>query len=246
MQPESPKPAQRLYESVRARVVDRLRSGHWSPGDRIPTEAELASEFGVGIGTIRRAVEELVAEGVLIRRARRGTTVARHTNENSFDMFFSFVDLAGSPIKVSAKLLSFAKERASPEVAAALRLARGARVARIENLRLLDGAPVMLDRIWIPLERFADLSIETFSARRSSIYGYYQEHHGISIVRVVEDLGACSADDSLAQPLELAAGDPLLRIQRTAFTYKDTPIEFRLRHVNSADCRYRSVRGLQD
>jgi GntR family transcriptional regulator len=231
---------------VRTRVVDRLRSGHWAPGDRIPTEAQLAGEFGVGIGTIRRAVEELVAEGVLIRRARRGTTVARHTDEHSFDMYFSFVDAAGRPVKVSAQLLGFKKERASAEVAAALQLERGARVARIENLRLAAGSPLMLDRIWIPLDRFVDLNADAFAARPSSIYGFYQEHYGITIVRVVEDLGACLADDSLAEPLGVEAGEPLLRVQRTAFTYKDTPIEFRLRYVNTAGCQYRNVRGLQD
>ncbi|HEY4066873.1 MAG TPA: GntR family transcriptional regulator [Burkholderiaceae bacterium] len=246
MQTASVKSTQRLYESVRARVVDRLQSGHWSPGDRIPTETQLASEFGVGIGTIRRAVGELVAEGVLVRRARLGTTVARHTDEHSFDLYFSFVDAAGKPVKLSARLLSFKKERASPEVSAALRLEHGARVARIENLRSLNGEPLMLDRIWVPLDRFADLNAELFAARPSSIYRFYQDHFGISVVRVVEDLGACVADPALARPLALAPNDPLLRIQRTGFTYHDTPVEFRLRFVNSAGCQYRNIRGLQD
>ncbi|MBB3181335.1 GntR family transcriptional regulator [Variovorax sp. Sphag1AA] len=246
MQTESAKPNQRLFESVRARVLDRLRSGEWSPGDRIPTEAQLASEFDVGIGTIRRAVEDLVAQGVLIRRARRGTTVAKHTDDHSFDLYFSFVDEAGEPLKLSAQMLGFKKERASPDVSRALRLPQGARVARIDNLRLLDQTPLMVDRIWIPLDRFADLSASTFAARRSSIYRFYQEHYGISVVRVVENLGACVADEALAEPLGIAVGDPLLHIQRTAFTYNDTPIEFRDRYVNSVGCKYQNVRGLQD
>ena len=246
MQPESARPSQPLYESVRARIVDRLRSGHWSPGDRIPTEAQLASEFDVGIGTIRRAVEDLVAEGVLIRRARRGTTVAKHTEDHSFDLYFSFVDPAGQPIKLSARMLGFKKEAASPEAARALRLDRRGRVARIDNLRLLDETPLMLDRIWVPLERFVDLSADKFANRRSSIYGFYQEAFGISVVRVVENLGACIADEALAESLALPVGEALLRIERTAFTYNDSPVEFRTRYVNSAGCQYHNVRGLQD
>jgi GntR family transcriptional regulator len=246
MYPDSVKPAQPLYESVRARVIDRLHSGHWSPGDRLPTEAQLASEFGVGIGTIRRAVEALVAEGVLLRRARRGTTVARHSDEHRFDIYFSFVDATGKPIRLSAELLHFKKEAANPTVAKALRLERRARVARIDNLRLLDGAPLMLDRIWVSLDHFGDLRADQFAARPSSIYGFYQEQYGLSVVRVLEDLGACVADSHLAGVLQIAEGDPLLRIQRTAFTYNDIPIEYRWRYVNSTGCQYRNVRGLQD
>jgi GntR family transcriptional regulator len=245
MQPESTRISQPLYESVRARVVDRLRSGHWAPGDRLPTEPELALEFDVGIGTIRRAVADLVAEGLLIRRARRGTSVAKHTDEHSFDLYFSFVDADGQPVKLKAQLLSFKKERANPDVARALRLERGARVARIENLRLLDDTPMMVDRIWIPLDRFVDLNADAFAARRTSIYGFYQERFGVSVVRVVENLGACSAEEDLAQPLEIAVGDALLRIVRTAYTYNDSPVEFRVRYVNSSGCEYQNVRGLQ-
>jgi GntR family transcriptional regulator len=243
---DSPKPAQRLYESVRARVIERLHSGAWSPGDRIPTEAQLASEYGVGIGTIRRAVEALVAEGVLIRRARLGTTVAKLTDDHRYDLYFSFVDTEGKALKPSARMLSFRREAASAEVINALRVKRGTRVARIDNLRLVGARPIMLDRIWVSLDYFIGLTPEQFTARIGSIYGFYQEKFGVSIVRVVEDLSASPAEDALAKVLAVRAGDPLLCIQRTAYTYNDTPIEFRRRFVASRDCRYRNVRGLQD
>jgi GntR family transcriptional regulator len=243
---DSPKPAQRLYESVRARVIDRLQSGAWSPGGRIPTEAQLAGEFGVGIGTIRRAVEALVAEGVLIRRARLGTTVAKLSDDHRYDLYFSFVDAAGKPIKPTAQMLSFKREAASAEVIAALRVKRGTRVARIDNLRLVEGVPIMLDRIWVSLEYFVGLTPEQFTARIGSIYGFYQEKFGVSIVRVLEDLSASAADAPLADVLDVTVGDALLCVQRTAYTYNDMPIEFRRRFVASKSCRYRNVRGLQD
>jgi GntR family transcriptional regulator len=245
MQTSSARSTQTLYETVRGQVLDRLQSGHWAPGDRIPTETQLALEFGVGIGTIRRAVGDLVTEGVLVRRARLGTSVAKHADGHSFDLYFSFVDAAGQPVRLTSRLLDFRKERAEPDVVDALGLKRGARVARIENLRLLDGHPVMLDRIWIPLDRFEKLDADSFAARTGSIYAFYQERHGVSVVRVVEDLGACPADPGLARPLGVTGKEALLRIQRTAFSYYDAPVEYRLRFVNPAGCRYRNIRGLQ-
>jgi GntR family transcriptional regulator len=237
---------QPLYEIVRAGILDRLRTGEWAAGDKIPTEPQLAAAFGVGIGTIRRAVEELVTERLLIRRARRGTIVAKFADEHAFDEYFNFVDRNGASVKVSARLLRFGKERATPALAAILGLERGARLASVENLRLLDDMPVMLDHLWIPYGVFPDLNADAFAARRGSIYGFYQEHFGISVVRVVEDLGGAVADDKVASALNIAVGAPVLRIERTAYTFKDKPIEFRVRFVESSQCLYRNARGLQD
>lgn len=235
-----------MYEVVRERIHERLHTGRWAAGDRIPTEGELAQEFGVGIGTIRRAVEDLVAEGLLIRRARIGTTVAKLTDTRAFDMFFSFVDAEGERVKVSARLRSFRREKATKELAARLGEERGAAIAKVENIRFVGDTPVMLDRIWIPFSRFRDLTPESFTARRDSIYSYYQEEYGVSVVRVQEDLDACAADADLAGVLQLKAGAPLLRIERTAYTFKDTPVEYRVRFVDPRHARYRNVRGLQD
>jgi GntR family transcriptional regulator len=237
---------QPLYEIVRAGILERLRTGQWSAGDKIPTEPQLAQEFGVGIGTIRRAVEELVAERLLIRRAGRGTVVAKFTDEHAFDLYFSFVDKNGEPLSVSARLLRFAKERASPALATTLELERGARVAKAENLRLRDEIPIMLDHVWIPLEVFPNLDVETFIARRGSIYGFYQERFGISVVRAEENLGGAIASEEVAKVLGIEAGAPVLRIERTAYTFQDRPVEFRIRYVDSSQCSYRNVRGLQD
>ncbi|MEM5317749.1 GntR family transcriptional regulator [Paraburkholderia sp. JHI869] len=237
---------QPLYEIVRAGILEQLRTGKWAAGEKIPTEPQLAEAFGVGIGTIRRAVEELVAERLLIRRAGRGTIVAKFADEHAFDQYFNFVDRDGNPVHVTAQLLHFGKERATPALAAVLNLERGARLASVQNLRLRDSVPVMLDHLWMPLDVFPSLSAETFAARRGSIYGFYQENFGISVVRVVEDLGGAIADESIALALHVPVGTPVLRIERTAYTFKDKPVEYRVRFVESSQCVYRNTRGLQD
>lgn len=237
---------QPLYEIVRAGIVERMRTGVWAAGHRLPPEPELAKLFSVGIGTVRRAVELLVAEHLLTRRAGRGTVVARFTDEHAFDLYFHYVDADGTPVQVTADLLSFAKERANAKMAALFGMERGGSVARVENLRRIDGVPVMLDRLWIPMQVFQNLSAQDFTARRGSIYGFYQERYGVSVVRVSEDLSAAEADEGAAAALELANGAAVLQVERTAFTFQDRPVEFRRRYVNTRLCAYRNVRGLQD
>ena len=237
---------QTLYEMVRGGIVERLRTGHWQAGDRLPAEPQLAEDFGVGIGTVRRAVDELVNERLLHRRAGRGTTVATITEDHAFGLFFSFVDADERPVEVAARLLAYQRERATAALAARLAIERGAKLARVDNLRLAGDTPVMLDRLWIPLDLFPGLDAPGFEARRGSIYGHYQERYGISVVRVAEKLGAISADAELAATLKLAAGAPVLRIERTAFTFRNQPVEFRIRFVDPARAQYTNVRGLQD
>jgi GntR family transcriptional regulator len=246
MQASAPSFDQPLYEIVRGGIVDRLRTGVWAAGDRLPPEPELARLFGVGIGTIRRAVELLVAERLLIRRAGRGTIVARFTDEHAFDLYFNYVEPDGTAVKVTAELLAFAKERATARFAALFGMERGGSVARVENLRKMDGVPVMLDRLWIPMNVFANLSAQDFSSRRGSIYGFYQERYGVSVVRVSEDVTAAEADESVARALGVAPGAAVLQVERTAFTFQDRPVEFRRRYVDTRRCAYRNVRGLQD
>jgi GntR family transcriptional regulator len=237
---------QPLYEIVRAGILDRLRTGQWTAGTKIPTEPQLAQEFGVGIGTIRRAVEELVAERLLIRRAGRGTVVTKFTDHHAFDLYFSFTDTNGELLSVSSRLLRFVKERATPLLATTLELERGSRVVKVENLRLRGEVPVMLDHVWIPLDVFPDLDAEAFTARRGSIYGFYQERFGISVVRAAENLTGALASEEIAKALGIELGAPILRIERTAYTFQDRPVEFRIRYVDSSQCSYRNVRGLQD
>ena len=237
---------QPLYEIVRAGIMQRMHNGEWPAGTKIPTEPQLAQAFGVGIGTIRRAVEELVAERLLIRRARRGTVVAKFSDDHAFDLFFSFVDVKGEPIRVGARLLGFTRERATADLADILDIPRGASVAKVENLRLLGEQPVMLDKIWFPTARFPDLDAHSFGARRGSIYAFYQERHGVSVVRIAEELSGVPASADVAIALGIPTASPILQIERIAYTFQDRPIEFRQRFVNTSKCAYKNIRGLQD
>ena len=233
-----------LYAEVRGRIVDSLRKAEWGHGGRIPTEPQLAKRYGVSIGTVRKAVDTLVAERILLRRAGRGTFVASHMDESAFAQFLQMTDADGRRVVPRAMLRSFATRRAPAEAATRLRLRPGSTVLAIENLRLVGDRAVMLDHIWVPRPLLAGLRKEEFAARPGSIYGFYQER-GLTVIRIEEELCAMAAKPEVAEALGVAAGDPVMLVRRTAFSFGPEPIEFRHRFVPAGTIRYRNTMGLR-
>src|SRR5918996_6273087 len=114
-----------LYKEVKARLTRGLASGEWKAGEAIPSETRLAERFNVSIGTIRKAIDELVADRILLRQQGRGTFVATHTEDRTLFYFFHIVGKDGNRELPVTELLSFRKARASAVEEERLRLARG-------------------------------------------------------------------------------------------------------------------------
>src|SRR5215217_519233 len=123
-----------LYKEVKLRLTRDLANGEWKPGEAIPSESKLAERFNVSIGTIRKAIDELVAERILLRQQGRGTFVATHTEDRTLFYFFHIVGKDGSRELPVMELLSFKKARANAAEEELLKLERGAAVFRIQNL----------------------------------------------------------------------------------------------------------------
>src|SRR5687768_15768597 len=123
-----------LYREVKSRVTRGLAAGEWKAGEAIPSESRLAERFGVSIGTIRKAIDELVAERILLRHQGRGTFVATHTEDRTLFYFFHIVGKDGSRELPTIELLSFRRAKAAAIEAERLRIARGAAVFRIQNV----------------------------------------------------------------------------------------------------------------
>ena len=236
---------QPLYDVVRRRILEKLQTGEWAAGGRIPTEKELGSLFSVSVGTVRKAVEELVSERVLLRRAGIGTTVAIYTDAHVFDADFNFVTAAGLRVTPTSRLLNFKEIGADDALAQMINLAKGKTLIRFDNLRLCDGAPAMLDRIWVSRDRFKGLDKDSFLNRPGSIYGLYQANFNTTVVRIREQVGATLPPNFVVNALKISAGAPVLKIERTAFTFGDEVVEYRERYVNSMLCRYQNETGLK-
>ncbi len=240
-----PVPPGPLYRRVVARLTEKLAAGEWRSGEAIPSEARLAEQFVVSVGTIRKAIDELVAGKILVRQQGRGTFIATHSEDRFLYHFFHVVGRDGVKRFPTVQTLSFRRARADATAAERLRIARGARVIRIQNLLRIEDRPAVLDDITLPVELFPDLNKDIFVNRLGTIYHLYQERYGINVVRAVERLQAVLADVSAARALGVRAGTPLLEINRTAYTYRDQPVEVRHSLVNTERHEYLSDFGRQ-
>jgi GntR family transcriptional regulator len=232
--------SQPLYKEVKSRITRSLIAGEWKPGAAIPSESRLSAQFQVSVGTIRKAIDELVAEKIVIRQQGRGTFVTIHTEDRQFYYFFHIVSKDGGKEPPTHELLSLQTVKADAETAAQLGLKAGERVQRIYNVLKLAGEPVIFDELRVAATRFPDLTAATFGARDGTIYGLYQARYGINVVRISERLSAAVVPARIARVLALTAESPVLVIKRVAYTYHDEPVELRTSWVNTRDHEYLS------
>jgi len=227
-----------LYKDVKRRLTDALTRGDWKPGAAIPAERRLSERFRISVGTVRKAIDELVAENILIRQQGRGTFVASHNREREVFYFLHVVPQHGPKQYPEVQLQAFARGKADRMTAEALAIEPGDSVIRIRNVLRLDGVPVIVDDIALPALRFAGLTERQFGERRSTIYNLYQEAFGISVVKTRERVRATPAADASAALLAVTPATPLLQIRRVALTYRDAPVEHRVSLVNTERHEY--------
>lgn len=231
------------YREIQRDLTQRIAAAEWAPGAALPSETKLAGHYGVAIGTVRKAVDELVAERILLRRQGSGTFVATHNANRLLFHFFHVVPRSGGRRAPSTRLLKFERSRARADEAKRLGLRTGDTVFRIRNLLALDDTPVVLDRLVLPAALFPDLTEKVMRERDNTIYHLYQMRYGVNVLRTTERLRATTADAATARLLGTAAGAPLLHISRTALTYGDAPVELRESFVNTARHDYFSDLG---
>ena len=229
-----------LYKEVKARLTRGLAAGEWKPGEAIPSETRLAHRFDVSIGTVRKAIDELVADRILLRHQGRGTFVATHTEDRTLFYFFHIVGKDGGRELPEIELLSFRKARASATEAGRLDPEPGAPVFRIQNVLKLSRKPVLVDDISVAQARFPDLDSDVFGGREGTIYGLYQARYGITVTRISERISAAHAPARIAALLGISGDTPALIIKRVAYTYGDVPVEYRVSWVNSEKHEYLS------
>lgn len=232
-----------LYAQVRARLIEGIAANEWRPGEAIPSEAALAAGFGVAIGTIRKAVDSLVAEQVLVRRQGKGTFVTAHDGRRLMFHFFHIVGRDGARSYPEVETITFRRDRADPEAARALAIAPRDVVFRIRNLLRLGGVAAMVDDVTLPAALFPGLTEKVFRARDNTIYHLYQSRFGLNVLRADERLRAGAAAPDVARLLELEEGAPILEIRRVALTFRDRPVEWRVSRVDTRRHDYHNTFG---
>jgi GntR family transcriptional regulator len=232
-----------LYKKIKLEITSTLSSGKLEPGVALPTEEQFSARYGVSIGTVRRAMSELVAERVLIRQQGRGTFLAPLSSERMLNSFWHIVRKDGRREVPIVQTLRFGRGPADSATARELQIESGAPIYRIFNLMLMGGHPVLVDDVRIPQALFPGLTKTEFVARDTTIYGFYQNRFRISIVQTVDRVMAAAADGETAKLLAIPIGLPMLEILRVAYTFHEQPVEWRRTLLHSDKYEFRDTTG---
>ena len=204
-----------LYQQIKNLILRSLEEGEWKPGDVIPSEQELATRFKVSQGTVRKAIDELAAENLVVRRQGKGTYVATHAERHIQYRFLRLQPDAGEENPAQRAIIECKRQRATAEI------------ARLLGIRSAD--PVILVRRVLSLQgsQFKGLSLEALSSDRGPMYAFFEREYGVRMVRADEKIKAIAATPETAELLAAPVGHPLLSVERIAYTYNDVPMELR-------------------
>ena len=219
-----------LYQQIKGLILQSLQAGEWKPGEAIPSEMDLAARFRVSQGTVRKAIDELAAENLVVRRQGKGTFVATHSEQHVQYRFLKLMPDEGdldSEGPAHRTVLECKRARASAEVARALQLRTGDAIIQVRRVLTFAGVPTILEELWLSGAAFKGITAEQMANFQGPTYAMYEVEFGVRMVRAAEKIRAVAADVEQAAILEVARGTPLLSVERLAFTYNDVPMELR-------------------
>ena len=227
-----------LYAQVKDQLIRRLVDGTWQPGMNLPSEQELARQLSVSQGTVRKALDAMTAENLLVRRQGRGTFVAEPEDARILFQFFRLTDDTGAGEEAfpESHLLSCSMEPATKKEAEALAIEPGDDVWRIERSRQIRGRPIIAESITIPAAIYQ--GFENLAEIPNNIYQLYSSRWGITIAKADERLKAVLCDERDAEALGCGVGEPLLLITRIARDLEGNPVELRASRCLTTETHY--------
>jgi GntR family transcriptional regulator len=237
---ESTPSFQPLYQQIKDLLIKSLQAGEWKAGEMIPSEIELAARYKVSQGTVRKAIDELATENLLMRRQGKGTFVATHAEEKTQYRFLRLMPDEGVAAGMQRRLIDCRRMRAPTDIARALALKAGEAAVQLRRLLLAGDRPVVFDDIWLPGNLFKGLTSDKLAGYRGPMYGLFETEFGVHMIRAEERLRAVAAGAEEAQWLARPLGAPLLSVERLSFTYGDKPVEFRRGLYDTSQHHYRN------
>jgi GntR family transcriptional regulator len=235
-----------LYQQIKGLILNSLRAGEWKPGEAIPSEMDLASRFRVSQGTVRKAVDELASENLLLRRQGRGTFVATHAEQQVQFRFLKLVPdsgTRGSEGPAQRDIIECKRGRASADVARALALRTGDTVLQVRRVLSFGGTPIILEDIWLPAAPFKGLTAQRLANYQGPMYALFETEFNVRMVRAEEKIRAIPASELHEELLKVQRGMPLLSVERTAYTYRDEPMELRRGYYRTDTHHYHNTLG---
>ncbi|MCF8211089.1 MAG: GntR family transcriptional regulator [Rhodoferax sp.] len=219
-----------LYQQIKVLILQSLQAGEWKPSSAIPSEMELAARYRVSQGTVRKAIDELASENLLVRRQGKGTFVATHAERQVQYRFLKLVpDSNGADTDGPAqrRIVDCKRSRASADAARALDIRPGDAVLQVRRVLSFANVPTILEDLWLPAIPFKGLTAERLTAYGGPMYALFETEFGVRMVRAEEKIRAVLPDAEQCALLKTSASTPLLSVERIAYTYNDVPMELR-------------------
>ena len=235
-----------LYQQIKSLILQSLQAGEWKPGEAIPSEIELAARFRVSQGTVRKAIDEMAADNLVVRRQGKGTFVATHAAQQVQFRFLKLVPDSGEPGSegpAQRDIIDCRRLRASADVARALALRSGDAVLQARRLLSYGGVPTIVEDLWLPATPFKGLTAERLADYHGPMYALFETEFNVRMVRADEKIRAVAATGGLETLLQVAGGTPLLSVERIAYTYKNLPMELRRGYYRTDTHHYHNTLG---
>ena len=233
-----------LYQQIKILILKSLQAGEWKPGDLIPSEMDLAARFRVSQGTVRKAIDELAAENLVIRRQGKGTFVATHSAQQVQYRFLRLMPDSGdtsSEGPAERQIVDCKRLRAPADIARSLALQTGDAVLQLRRVLAFQGTPTIVEDVWLPGGPFKGLTAERLASYGGPMYALFETEFGVHMVRAEEKIRAIAADGVASKLLDLPQGAPLLSVERVAYTYNDAPMELRRGLYRTDTHHYKNV-----
>ena len=233
-----------LYQQIKQLILRGLESGEWRPGEAIPSEMELSTRYRVSQGTVRKAIDELAADNLLVRRQGRGTFVATHAEQHVQYRFLRLMPDHGtvdSEGPAQRDVVECRRTRAPADVARALALRTGDAVLQARRVLRFAGVATILEDLWLPGGPFKGLTAERLADYHGPMYALFETEFGVRMLRADEKIRAVLPDATQAALLGVDVRTPLLSVERIAYTYNDVPMELRRGLYRTDSHHYRNV-----
>ena len=230
-----------LYQQIKALLLQSLEQGEWNAGEMIPSEVDLALRYKVSQGTVRKAIDELTAENLLVRRQGRGTFVATHQEPVNRFRFLRMQKKDDAEFKTYSSVLAVEAAVPPVEVRERLQMKPNQQATVISRLLSFGDEPAVFEYIWLPKEIFPDVTMDKLVNYKGGLYGWFEAEYNVRMIRAVEHLSAHLASADVAQRLAVEPNSALLYIERVSYTYAEQPVEVRLGWYSTRHYHYRNV-----
>ncbi|MGE6537497.1 GntR family transcriptional regulator [Bacillus luti] len=227
-----------LYHQLMERLKDSIEKGHWALGDKIPSENQLMDQFGVSRNTAKKAIEELVQEGILYRIQGKGTFVAKPKLQQSLMGFYSFSKvLKEKGLNPKDIILKIEEIKPNVKIKEALQLNEDVNVIEMKRLRCAEDEPFILESSFIPKHVVTDIE-QLKRVGEISLYDLFSQHFNTAVTRANEAFEPVLIRADESKYLQTEEGRPALLLERTAYDINGVPVEFCISIVRGDRCRF--------